>query len=138
VSNGTVFRSSPLRPTVTPGVRTRRACARRRSHSLGMFAMDTASLDDFMALNDQITALIRAQVPTGLELGSSGDQAAGTLEKINAAVARRVSRGESRADAIGDEPTAPAAYRSVMQAGWRSGNVQQALDNSSRLAEAAE
>lgn len=100
--------------------------------------MDTASLDDFMALNDQITALIRAQVPTGLELGSSGDQAAGTLEKINAAVARRVSRGESLADAIGDEPTAPAAYRSVMQAGWRSGNVQQALDNSSRLAEAAE
>ena len=54
--------------------------------------MDTASLDDFMTLNDQITALIRAQVPTGLELGSSGDQAAGTLEKINAAVARRVSR----------------------------------------------
>lgn len=100
--------------------------------------MDTASLDDFMALNDQITALIRAQVPTGLELGSCGDQAAGTLEKINAAVARRVSRGESLADAIGDEPTAPAAYRSVMQAGWRSGNVQQALDNSSRLAEAAE
>ena len=100
--------------------------------------MDTASLDDFMALNDQITALIRAQVPTGLELGASGDQAAGTLEKINAAVARRVSRGESLADAIGDEPTAPAAYRSVMQAGWRSGNVQQALDNSSRLAEAAE
>lgn len=100
--------------------------------------MDTASLDDFMALNDQITALIRAQVPTGLELGSSGDQAAGTLEKINAAVARRVSRGESLADAIGDEPTAPAAYRSVMQAGWRSGNVQQALDNSSRLAETAE
>ncbi|QDT75217.1 Type II secretion system protein F [Lacipirellula limnantheis] len=100
--------------------------------------MDTASLDDFMALNDQITALIRAQVPTGLELGSCGDQAAGTLEKINAAVARRVSRGESLADAIGDEPTAPAAYRSVMQAGWRSGNVQQALDNSSRLAESAE
>ncbi len=100
--------------------------------------MDTASLDDFMALNDQITALIRAHVPTGLELGSSGDQAAGTLEKINAAVARRVSRGESLADAIGDEPTAPAAYRSVMQAGWRSGNVQQALDNSSRMAEAAE
>jgi len=100
--------------------------------------MDTTSLDDFMALNDQITALIRAQIPTGLELGSSGDQAAGTLEKVNAAVARRVSRGESLVDAIGDEPTAPAAYRSVMQAGWRSGNVQQAIDNSSRMAEAAE
>ena len=103
-----------------------------------IWQMDTTSLDDFMALNDQITALIRAQIPTGLELGSSGDQAAGTLEKVNAAVARRVSRGESLADAIGDEPTAPAAYRSVMQAGWRSGNVQQAIDNSSRMAEAAE
>lgn len=100
--------------------------------------MDTASLDDFMTLNEQITALIRAQVPTGLELGSSGDHAAVLLEKINAAVARRVSRGETLADAIRDEPTAPVAYRSVMQTGWRSGNVQQALDSSTRFAEATE
>jgi type II secretory pathway component PulF len=100
--------------------------------------MDTASLDDFMTLNDQIAALIRARVPTGFELGSSGDQAAGTLERINAAVARRVSRGEDLTLAIGDEPTAPAVYRGVMQAGWRSGDVQQAIESASRLAETAE
>ena len=100
--------------------------------------MENASLDDFMALNDEITALIGAGVPSGLDLGVHGDHAAATLEKVNAAVARRVSRGESLADALGNEPTAPAAYRSVMQAGWRSGNVQQALDASTRLAVAAE
>ncbi|WP_428306266.1 type II secretion system F family protein [Lacipirellula sp.] len=100
--------------------------------------MPSPSLDDFMALNDQLTALVRADVPLGLGLGTNGDAAAATLEKVNAGVARRVSRGESLADAIGDEPTAPALYRRVMQAGWRSGNAQAALASSSRLAEAAE
>lgn len=100
--------------------------------------MPSPSLEDFMALNDQLTALVRADVPLGLGLGSSSDAAAVTLEKVNAGVARRVSRGESLADAIGEEPAAPAPYRRVMQAGWRSGNVQAALASSSRLAEAAE
>jgi type II secretory pathway component PulF len=100
--------------------------------------MSSPSLDDFMALNDQLTALVRADVPLGLGLGANGDAAAATLEKVNAGVARRVSRGESLADAIGDEPTAPAPYRRVMQAGWRSGNVQAALASASRLAEAAD
>jgi type II secretory pathway component PulF len=100
--------------------------------------MDNKSLDDFMALNDHITALIRAGVPTGLGLGSSGDEAARMLEKVNASVARRVSRGGTFADALAEEHSAPAAYRRVMQAGWRSGNVRQALDNSSRMAEAVD
>lgn len=96
--------------------------------------MDTASLADYMTLNDQIAALIRAQVPIGFDLGTSGDQAAETLEKLNAAVARRVSHGEEIGSAIGEEHSAPATYRGVMLAGWRSGHLQEAIESSSRLA----
>lgn len=99
--------------------------------------MNAANLDDFMALNDQIVGLIEARIPVGLDLGETREQAAATLEKVNTAVARQVSRGDSLANAVGGA-AAPAAYRGVMQAGLRSGDLQQALDSSARLAESTE
>ena len=100
--------------------------------------MEASSLDDFMTLNDQIAALAEARVPTGLGLRSTGDDVAKTLERVNAAVARRVSRGEELTSAIGDDDAASVSYRGVMQTGWRSGAVQRALESAGRLAEANE
>ena len=98
--------------------------------------MHTATLDDFMAWNDQLAALAAAGVPLDVGLGRLEVDAATTLEKINATVARRVSRGESLAESLDDdEPTVPTPYRSLVQFGIRSGNLSTALHGSSRLAE---
>jgi type II secretory pathway component PulF len=100
--------------------------------------MNSDSLDEFMSLNEQIAAMIGANVPTGLQLGLSRVEANAILERINASVARRVNRGESLADAIGEEATAPRIYRGVLEAGWRSGGVERAIEQASRLEETAE
>ena len=53
------------------------------------------TLDDFVAWNDQLAALVQAGVPLDFGLGASGADLTESLKRINAAVARRVSRGES-------------------------------------------
>lgn len=101
--------------------------------------METTSLDDLMALNDQLSALVDAGIPLDLGLGKPGKDTAATLEKINAAVARRVSRGATLTEALeGDDQAVPAAYRAMVQFGLRVGNLYAGLDDSHRLAESAE
>lgn len=104
----------------------------------GAFFLETATLDDFMAFNDQLAALAEAGAPLALGLDGAGDEAAAALERINADVARRVSRGASLDEALGDADRVPAAYRCLMQIGLRSGQLDAALDGSQRLADAAE
>lgn len=101
--------------------------------------MQIESLDDFMATNDQLAALVSAGIPLqlGLETLDEGPDAA--LERINAIVARRVSRGASLAEALqDDDPAMPAAYRNVMLVGIESGDVQGALDAAAQLAQSVE
>jgi type II secretory pathway component PulF len=100
--------------------------------------LETATLDDFMALNDQLAALAVAGAPLALGLDGDGDDAAASLERINADVARRVSRGATLSEALNDAERVPAAYRCLMQIGLRSGQLDAALDGSQRLADAAE
>src|SRR5690349_13193108 len=97
--------------------------------------MKTATLDEFMALNDQLAALVEAGVPIDLDLGQRQSDVVSALERINAVVARRVSQGASLASAIesGDR-IAPAAYWSLLQQGLRSGDLSSALSSSSRFA----
>jgi type II secretory pathway component PulF len=99
--------------------------------------MNAATLDDFMAFNDQLAALADAGVPLDLGLEASGDDPATTLERINADVARRVSRGESLEDAINHADRAPASYRCLLQIGVRSGGLDGALDGAQQLADTA-
>lgn len=97
--------------------------------------MPSASLDDFLALNDELAALVMAGVPLEVGLGQHGDTAARALERINATVIRRVGRGESLAEALeGDEQDVPAPYRSMVQLGLRTGDLSAALDGSNRIA----
>lgn len=100
--------------------------------------MDTATLDDFMALNDQLAALAQAGVPLDIDVGRRGADPAAALEKINALIARRVSQGATVAEALESEQQAVTpSYRSLMQAALRSGNVSAALNGSHSLAESA-
>jgi len=99
--------------------------------------METASLDDLMAFNDQLAALVEAGIPLDIGLGKPGKDTTATLETINAAVARRVSRGAPLAEALNDEQV-PADYRSLVQFGLRVGNLHAGLDGWHRLADSAE
>ncbi len=88
-----------------------------------------------MALNDEIAALVAAGVPLDIGLGQQSQPAAQALERINATVARRVTRGESLSEALeGDERDVPTAYRSMVQLGLRSDDLSEALDGSNRVA----
>lgn len=101
--------------------------------------MPPASLDDFMALNDELAALVAAGVPLDVGLERHGDPATRALERINATVIRRVSRGESLDEALeGYEQDIPAPYRSMMQLGLRTGDLSAALDGSNRVAAAVD
>jgi type II secretory pathway component PulF len=98
--------------------------------------MDSESLDDITALNEQLVALAEAGVPLDVELGDAERPAAKALERIRATVVRRVNRGETLAEALeGDDQDVPASYRSLLQMGIHSGNISAALDSSSRVAE---
>jgi len=98
--------------------------------------METATLDDFMAWNDELYALGQAGVPIDVDLGRTGADTVSTLEKINATVARRVSQGASLAEALqGNGRVVTPAYASLVQFGLQSGSFPAALIGSNRLAE---
>jgi general secretion pathway protein F len=99
--------------------------------------MRTATLDDFMALNDQLAALLQAGVPIDAGLGSGGQDALAQLREINASVARRVSQGVSLDTALEQDDAAPPAYRGLIQVGLRSGNLGAVLGGHSQLAQSA-
>jgi type II secretory pathway component PulF len=98
--------------------------------------MDSASLDDFTALNDQLAALAEVGVPLDVAMGDHDRPAAKSLERIHAIIRRRIRRGETLEQALdGDEEDVPASYRSLLQMGIHSGNISAALDGSNRVAE---
>lgn len=101
--------------------------------------MDTENLDDFMAVNDQLAALPLAGVPIEMGLSESCRIAPHLLEQINAAVARRVSRGQSLTDMLAhDEQSAPSEYRNLILLGLGCRDFTAALDSSNRLAQVSE
>ena len=97
--------------------------------------MRAASLDDFMALNDQLAALLQAGVPVDVGLGRSRQESLAQLQQINASVARRVAQGSSLDAALEQEDAATGAYRGLMQVGLHSGNLAAALAGQSQLAQ---
>ena len=96
------------------------------------------TLDDFMALNDQLAALTEAGIPLDVNLGR-GNEFAPTLERINAVVARRVSQGASLTEALQREDrVVTPSYRALMQLGLAAGDPTAALNASTRLAQSAD
>lgn len=97
--------------------------------------MATTTLAQFIALNDQLVALVKAGVPVHLGLVQSGSGAAGDVERIGTTVARRIGEGASVAEALEDR-TVPLAYRSLAQLALRSGDLTTALTGANHMAEA--
>ena len=100
--------------------------------------MDSASFDKFIAWNDQLAALIAAGVPLDVGLNGDDQATADELGRINTAVARRMSRGDSLSTALtSDEVGAPTKYGCLVRLGLRGGTWNDALDVSYSVADAA-
>jgi type II secretory pathway component PulF len=87
------------------------------------------TLNDLIALNDEIAALVRAGVPLEQGLYELGADMPGRMGQIAAVLAEKTARGESLENALLDQAIhLPTAYRSVVQAGVRSGRLPAALE----------
>jgi type II secretory pathway component PulF len=87
------------------------------------------TLDDLIALNDEIAALVRAGVPLESGLAAVGADMPGRLGKVATDWAARTARGEPLEQAImQDAGQLPPAYRAVVQAGLRAGRLPAALE----------
>jgi general secretion pathway protein F len=95
----------------------------------------TFSIDQLVALNDEIASLVRAGVPLELGLREVGSDSAGRLKEISEALAARMSSGASLSEALhAEQARLPAAYRTVVEAGLRAGRLPAALESLSNYA----
>jgi general secretion pathway protein F len=87
------------------------------------------SLDQWIALNDEIAALVGAGLPLEPGLAGVAGDARGRLGATARALADRLERGESLPAAIAAEgDRLPPVYRAVVTAGARSGRLGAALE----------
>lgn len=87
------------------------------------------SVDQLIALNDEIAGLVRAGVPLEAALGELSRDLPGRLGRIAAEVARRSQRGQSLLEILSQQSfRMPPVYRAVVEAGLKSGRLPVALE----------
>ena len=92
-------------------------------------------LDQLIALNEEISALVRAGIPLELGLTGGGEGQSRALSRISNTIAGRMSRGQTLSEALAvDDTQFPRVYRTVVEAGIRSGRLPAALEAISRYA----
>jgi general secretion pathway protein F len=91
---------------------------------------DRLSLDELIALNDEIAGLVRAGVPLERGLVGVGRDVRGRLGRVAEAIGSRMEReGCSLGEAIDAEAIGlPGLYRAVVNAGIRAGRLPAALE----------
>ncbi len=93
------------------------------------------TLNNLIALNDEIAALTRAGVPLDRGLLAIGQDMPGRLGRIAQLLGRRLESGEDLAVAIGQSGSEfPPIYRAVVLAGLRSGRLTVALEGIAKTA----
>jgi general secretion pathway protein F len=90
------------------------------------------TVDQLIALNDEIVALARAGVPLDQGLFHLGHDLPGRLGHIATALAQRLEQGEGPARAL-DDPSLPPVYRAMVAAGIRTGRLPVALEGMASL-----
>ena len=86
------------------------------------------TLDQLIALNDEIVALTRSGMPLERGLVQTGAELRGRLGGITAALGKRMEAGESLPEALKSAGDVPPVYRAVVEAGLRSGHLPTALE----------
>ncbi|MGC8642589.1 MAG: type II secretion system F family protein [Isosphaeraceae bacterium] len=91
------------------------------------------TIDELAALNDEITALVRAGVPLDRGLLQAAGELPGGLKRITRAIGDRLKRGESLSQALeAERRSTPPLYRAVVEAGVQSGRLPAALEGLAR------
>lgn len=87
------------------------------------------SLDQLVALNEEMAALVRAGVSLEQGLGEIGRDMPGRVGEIATQLGERMQAGESLSQILAaDENIFPPVWRAVVQAGQRSGHLAGALE----------
>jgi general secretion pathway protein F len=87
------------------------------------------TLDELLALNEEISALVRAGVPLEQGLAALGGDLPGRLGQIARTLADRAARGESLPQVLADQSIRlPSVYRAVVEAGLKAGRLPAALE----------
>lgn len=98
-------------------------------------ARASITLDELIAFNDELAALVRAGIPLDQGLANFSRDATGELAKLSDRLSRRLASGESLPQALAAERAAlPPLYGAVVSAGVEGGRLPAALE---RLAETA-
>ncbi|MBX3436444.1 MAG: type II secretion system F family protein [Planctomycetaceae bacterium] len=94
------------------------------------------SVDDFVVLNDEIRAFIRARIPLDVGLRGTASHSEGLLRDVANRIADRTARGVALTEAVAEEGTAvPAEYRALLLAGLRTGRLAEVLESISEVGE---
>ena len=95
----------------------------------GLQPLSAISLDELIALNDEIAALVRAGIPLDRGLLDLAPDLPGRLGRIAASLGERTARGESLSEALAAEQgRLPRMYAVVVEAGIRTGRLTVVLE----------
>ena len=93
------------------------------------------TLEQFIALNDELAALVRAGVPLESGLIEAGRDLRGRLGKVSGDLGVRLSEGMGLPEALSATGSGmPEVYRAVVEAGVRSGRLSRALEGMAAIA----
>ncbi len=92
------------------------------------------TLDQLVALNDELEALVRAGIPLERGLNAASGDYRGRLGEALRDLSKRLEAGERLPDAMARSgPEMPEVYRSILEAGLRSGRLADALGGMARI-----
>jgi general secretion pathway protein F len=92
-------------------------------------ALPAISLEELIALNEEMAALVRAGVPLEQGLAGLESQWRGRLGRISRTLGERLQRGQSLATILQEEPGVfPPVYRAAIEAGMKCGRLGAALE----------
>jgi general secretion pathway protein F len=96
---------------------------------VGEASIGTISIDHFIALNDELAAIVRAGLPLERSLHEVARDIPGTLGDTVQILATRLGRGETLPQALSAERERfPGVYRAVVEAGLKAGRLSAALE----------
>lgn len=101
-------------------------------------AARSITLDELVALNDEMLALVRAGVPLESGLRALSTDLPGRLGTLAKSLGEKLEGGKSLVDSLDDSSAGlPRVYRAVVAAGLRSGQLPAALEGISAAARRA-
>lgn len=105
----------------------------------GAASVKSLSPDELIALNEEVSSLVRAGVALPAGLRALATDSSGGLSQVSAQLAERMERGETLTQALaGMGDAVPSVYAAVIESGHRAGRLPEALETMTRLAKSAQ